>query len=197
MKIYWQYQRDFLNWLEASGEQFLFKPIIESVTIGYVRLSFKGIRRNVMAKLFEDKVEIEFCDENMSRMTLLYRYSSSTFVTKEGKYGCSECDYSGEDVSFPTVIALREDHIYIPLLTWVNSLKDARWVEIVTFDGDKKFARVYPRSHNRHIWHLEEFMEFDDYCFSMFDTATVRYGINGVKYFTLEALFSDQLKGEY
>lgn len=127
-----QYQRDFMNWLEESRDQFVVEPLKPRATVHYVRLRFPNMTPVL-------SLEIR-CDSIMVIVTWRKQFFDIILeldmypVWDGNAYRCGLCEDSKR--TFQSLAAMRKDHLYKPFLQWCNEqFLTSRWLKMVMAGG--------------------------------------------------------------
>ncbi len=126
-------QRAFVDWLSESRDRFSI-PVMMRRTDHVIDFSFEGIHPAIQGALVnweELNVAVDWQDVCWDLIISLDVSPEKT----EGGYICTMCDPDKRTV-FPSKEALWRDHLFEPLLKWVNDdLANAHWLGIYGTEG--------------------------------------------------------------
>jgi len=109
-------QRAFDRWYRASQDRFAIKLEFIRRTDSCLTFGFQGVNRIIDVSLSNDlSVHVTWDDTSWDMLLSLDAFPKRV----RGGYVCTECDPAIRQ-TFPSREALWEDHLFEPLLEWVN-----------------------------------------------------------------------------
>jgi hypothetical protein len=138
-----QIQRAFLSWLDANQDRFAVTIRLGKRTDGAWEFSFVRVNSAIRGVLttHEINVDVEYVDQCWD---LLLSLDASPRRATRGGYYCACCPPEARR-TFPDRQSLWTDHLFEPLLEWVNeSLAKAKWLALSGDPGYATQARLLP-----------------------------------------------------
>jgi hypothetical protein len=132
-----------LAWPDANNGRFAIPVRLGKRTGRLWEFPFDGVNGAVHGALttYEINVVVEYADELWDFLLSLY---AAPRRAAGGGYFCASCRPEARRV-FPTGQSLWADHLFEPLLEWVNeSLAQAKWLALSGDPGSATQARLLP-----------------------------------------------------
>ena len=136
-------QRAFLSWLEASRDRFALEIRLGKRTDRVQEFSFAGVNRAIEGALTTYEIEVYAIHEN-DRWDILLSTWAEPKRAQGGGYFCEACPPEARRM-FADRPALWADHLFEPLLEWVNdTLARAKWLALYGNPEWATWARLLP-----------------------------------------------------
>jgi hypothetical protein len=135
-----RFQRTFFAWLLNNRARFLVETHIYRRTNQEIILAFAGLNPTVIYAAIQPEGIMVVVEQAGEFYDALFDLDIEVKRTSEG-YTCQRCDVE-EQVIFPSREDLWRDHLFEPLLVWVNEkLAIARGIRIAS-DGGCTWAKL-------------------------------------------------------
>lgn len=153
----WPYQKEFLAWLGVNKNALPFTTNNLVITAGYIGFKLVGLSSLLRVMLFDKRIKVVVY-WGSHELDSLIDFSMEPAMSGDG-FVCRHCLRDGRDNNYPSLAAMREDHLYLPFLFWTSSvLPKAEQLEIVQFTGGATTVRLYPYSYETPSIHVDDFM---------------------------------------
>ena len=119
-------RRTYDGWVATSRHRFLYPPWVVCARKGSFELAFEGIAPELTC-LITNRGMAMICiqDRHGEHWDILLDFDVFPARTAAGRCFCSQCQ---PPAYYPSRAALWEDHVFEPLLRWVNGLPPDGWI---------------------------------------------------------------------
>ena len=136
-------QRAFLSWLEENRDRFAVEIRLGARTDEVQEFSFAGINRAIEGALTSDEINVYAIHDN-DCWDILLSVDAEPKRAHGGGFFCERC-LTDARRAFADRPALWADHLFDPLLEWVNEdLARAKWLALDGSPGWATWARLMP-----------------------------------------------------